>query len=67
MDLQEFKRRLSELGLSKKAFAEELGLSYTTVNAWGSTQEIPKYVEIVLKKWAKAKKYDKIKELLKEE
>lgn len=63
MDLQIFKTRLKEIGVTKKEFADKLGLSYTTVNAWGSVQDFPKYVDVILEKWAKAENFDKMAEM----
>ena len=65
MDLQTFKTQLKSIGITKKEFAEKLGLSYTTVNAWGSVQDFPKYVEVILEKWVKADNFDKIIEVVK--
>lgn len=65
MDLQTFKAQLKSIGITKKEFAEKLGLSYTTVNAWGSVQDFPKYVDVILEKWVKADNFDKIVEVVK--
>lgn len=65
MDLQTFKAHLKSLGITKKEFAEKLGLSYITVNAWGSVQDFPKYIDVILEKWVKADNFDKIVEVVK--
>lgn len=63
MDLQTFKKQLKEIGITKREFADKLGLSYVTVNAWGSVQDFPKYVDVILEKWQKADSFDKISEI----
>ena len=39
--------------------------SYITVNAWGSVQDFPKYIDVILEKWVKADNFDKIVEVVK--
>ncbi len=43
-----------------------LGVSYVTVNGWGSSQNIPYWVESWLKNYIKAKKFDEMMEFSKQ-
>lgn len=58
------KSLLKQAGLTKKEFAELVGLSYQTVNNWGSSKNIPHWVESWLKLYIKAKKLDELKEVV---
>lgn len=48
--------------LSKKELAEKTNLAYSTVNNWGSSQNIPHWVESWLENYIKAKFFDKFLE-----
>lgn len=65
MDRELFKTLLEKANLSKKQFAQTLDISYTTVNAWGSTQNIPYWVQSWLENYIKAKDLDNIVETVK--
>ncbi|MDO7253876.1 XRE family transcriptional regulator [Helicobacter cappadocius] len=67
MRKDEFMQKLQELGLNKREFAELSELAYSTVNNWNDTSTpIPKWVSSWLENYAKATKYEKIKDLLKD-
>jgi len=59
-----FKRLLTEAGFNKKQFAEYLGIAQQTVNCWGTTQNIPYWVESWLDNYIKAKQFDDMVESL---
>ena len=60
LDRDYFKVLLEKAGLSKKDFANKLDISYSTVNGWGSTQNIPYWVQSWLENYIKAKDMDKV-------
>jgi transposase len=63
------RQRLNELlklsGLSKKEFSKLLGVSYNTVNGWGSPQNVPYWVESWLKLYIEHKECEELKQILK--
>lgn len=65
MELPKFKELLKKAGLNKKQFAELLGMQYNTVNAWGSNNSIPVWVESWLENYIKAKDLESIIETVK--
>ena len=66
MDKKEFNDLLKRANLSKKGFADLLGVLPSSVNNWGSSQNIPYWVEPFLASHIKAKKYDEIKAIFDE-
>ena len=48
--------------MSKKTLAEKTNLAYSTVNNWGSSQNIPHWVESWLENYIKARCFEKIVE-----
>lgn len=61
MTKERFKELLHESGFkNKKAFADEFGLAYSSVNNWGVSNPFPPYLECVFKWAKKAKKYDEL-------
>jgi len=60
MELSRFKELLKKAGLNKKQFAELLSMQYNTVNAWGSNNNIPVWVESWLENYIKAKDLETI-------
>lgn len=61
MERQEFNELLSIANMSKKEFAELVGMEYGTINSWGSSgKTIPSWVEPFLKCQAKSKAFDLI-------
>ena len=64
MDNNEFKRLLKDAGLTKKRLSEMLQISHHTVNGWGTTKEIPYWVESWLKNYIKAKTLDSVKDVI---
>ena len=59
MYLKEFRE---QTGLSQKEFANILGIASQTVNSWGTTQNIPYWVESWLENYIRAKTYKDIKD-----
>ncbi|WP_169999991.1 XRE family transcriptional regulator [Campylobacter sp. RM9328] len=66
MDRQEFNELLKKANLSKKEFAEIVGLQYGSVNNWGGSQDVPRWVKSWLENYDKSTRYEKIKEITKE-
>lgn len=62
MDIKRYKELLKLSRLSKKELAEKTNLAYSTVNNWGSSQNIPHWVESWLENYIKAKFFDKFLE-----
>ena len=60
----EFQTLLKKSKLKKKDLASILGIEQSSVNNWGSSKDIPYWVESWLGNFIKAKKYDEAKSLL---
>ena len=67
MDKEKFNSLLSKANLSKKDLANQIGMSYGAVNNWGSNSEFPRWVESWLENHISKKKYDHIKNIIKDE
>lgn len=65
MNKEEFDKLLKDAKFTKKQFAIELGVAQQTVNCWGTTQNIPYWVESWLQNYIKAKISDDIIEAVK--
>lgn len=62
----EFKELLKSANLTKKSFAELLGTSYNTINAWGSNnRDIPYWVKSWLTLYIENKECKELKQILK--
>ena len=62
MQRKEFKKLLEEAGLKKSDFCNIIGLNYSSVNNWGSSDiKIPIWVKSWLENYIKAKNYEKMK------
>jgi len=66
MKLSDFKELLKKAGLTKKAFSEIIGIQYNTVNAWGSNNAIPLWVNSWLTLYIENKDCKELKEIIKE-
>lgn len=64
MDRNEFNSLLKQANLTKKQLAEIIGMQYSSVNNWGSSQEFPKWVESWLQNYIKAQTYEEVKDKL---
>ncbi len=64
MDNKEFKSLLKDAGLTKKKLSEMLKISPHTVNGWGTTKDIPYWVESWLKNYIKAQTLDSVKDVI---
>lgn len=59
MKKEELVKRLKELNLSLKDFANIANVPYSTINNWGFKEiPVPKWVESFLIHYEKSKKYD---------
>lgn len=67
MNIEQLKELLKKANLSKKDLADLLGVTYQTVNCWGTTQNIPYWVESWLTHYIKSKKFEKISDMIKNE
>lgn len=65
MEKEEFNKLLEKAKLSKKEFAEIIGMRYSSVNNWGSSQDFPRWVRSWLENYIKAKNMDNIVEAVK--
>ncbi|AJC91471.1 hypothetical protein UPTC5083_01420 [Campylobacter lari] len=64
----EFKKLMNNANLSKKDFAEKLEVSYNAINGWGTNgRDYPYWVKSWLENYIKAQKYNKIKDLIKDD
>lgn len=64
MEKKEFQVLLKEASLKKKDLATMLGIGQLSVNNWGSSKDIPYWVQSWLENYIKAKKYSDVKDLL---
>ena len=64
MEKIEFQSLLKEAKLKKKDLATILGIGQLSVNNWGSSKDIPYWVESWLDNFIKARKFDEAKGLL---
>lgn len=65
VDREEFNALLEKANLSKKEFAEIIDMRYTSVNNWGTSQPLPRWVKSWLENYIKAKDMDKVVEAVK--
>jgi len=67
MTNDEFEKILKEIGLTKKAFARLVDMSYGGVVNWGrSTQTIPNWVESWLELYSQNRKFENLKQSIKD-
>jgi DNA-binding XRE family transcriptional regulator len=67
MTRDEFNELLKTANLSKKDFAEYLGTSYNTVNAWGSSgRDVPYWVKSWIELYICCRNGEKLQTLIKE-
>jgi DNA-binding transcriptional regulator YiaG len=66
MELIQFKELLKSAGLNKKQFAALINMQYNTVNAWGSNNAIPVWVESWLMLYIENKECKELKRIIKE-
>lgn len=62
MDKEELKALLKEAGLTKKELAGLTNLAHSTVNNWGSGQNVPHWVRSWLENYIKAQHMDRVAE-----
>lgn len=62
LDAKELKILLSQADLSKKEFAEMIGISQQSVNNWGSSKNVPYWVKSYLQNYIKLRKYEEVRE-----
>lgn len=62
LDARELKILLAQADLSKKEFAEMIGISQQSVNNWGSSKNVPYWVKSYLQNYIKLRKYEEVRE-----
>ena len=63
MNKEELTKKIEDIKLSKKDFADLANISYNTVNNWNDTNKpVPSWVESWLNNYEKAKTYNDVKE-----
>ncbi len=65
MNRADFNNLLKVADLSKKEFCSLLSIAYPSVNNWGSSKEVPYWVNSWLKNYIKAKDMDKVVDAVK--
>lgn len=66
MNLMELKILLKKANLSKKEFAQMVGISHQSVNNWGSSKNVPYWVKSYLENYIRLQKYEALREQIKE-
>jgi len=66
MTRQELNNMLEKSQMSKEEFSQKVGLKYTSVNNWGSSQEVPRWVESWLELYVENLQCKKLKEAIKQ-
>jgi transcriptional regulator with XRE-family HTH domain len=61
MTKEELKKNLKKMGMTKRQLAELLGLSYSTVNNWGNSKNIPRWMESWMTLYLEAKEYRELR------
>ncbi len=68
MKKEEFNITLKDIGLSRQEFADMTGLSYGSVSNWNNDkQPVPAWVKSWLENYIGKKKFDNIREIIKDE
>lgn len=67
MDITEFENKLELTQLSKKEFSELSKLPYQTIMNWKRNNNVPVWVESWLNNYIDKKKFDIIKDIIKDE
>lgn len=67
MEKEDFNILLNKANLTKKEFANIIGIGQGSLNNWGSTQNIPYWVKSWLENYISKKKYENIKNIIKDE
>ena len=66
MDYEKFEELLKKTNLSKKEFSELVGMNYVSITNWNKSK-IPPWVESWLENYISKKKYEHIKNIIKDE
>ena len=67
MDKEELKYLLKKANLTKKELAKLTDLAHSTVNNWGSGQNVPHWVKSWLENYIAKKKFETIKAIIQDE
>ena len=68
MTTEEFKELLDKAALTKKQFSDITGISYGTIGNWhDENRPIPSWVESWIKNYIYKKKFENIKNMIKDE
>lgn len=62
--MEEIKVLFKKAGLTKKEFAELVGLTHQTVNNWGSSKNVPHWVRSWLELYIKSRTLEDFKDLV---
>ncbi|CAE10759.1 helix-turn-helix domain-containing protein [Wolinella succinogenes] len=66
MESRDLKVMLKQAGLSKKEFAQIVGLSQQTVSNWGCSKNIPRWVESWLELYIDSRRFRELKQQFQE-
>jgi DNA-binding transcriptional regulator YiaG len=66
MTRQELNDMLEKAQMSKEEFSKKVGLKYTSVNNWGSSQNVPHWAESWLQLYVENLQCKKLKEAIKQ-
>lgn len=61
MKIKDFEKKLDDVGITKKDFANIVGAAYNGIINWNSKGETPKWVDSWMDNYIEAKKYNIIK------
>lgn len=64
MTRQELNILLEKAQITKEEFSQKVGLKYASVNNWGSSQNVPHWVETWLELYIENKQCKKLKEAI---
>ena len=66
MNKERFNKLLKESKITKTDFAKQFKLTVGTVNNWGSSKEIPYWVESWLENYIEKEKFESMKDILRD-
>ncbi|MGG7048922.1 MULTISPECIES: XRE family transcriptional regulator [unclassified Campylobacter] len=64
MDKKEFNELLKSAGLTKKEFAEIMGVLPSSINNWGGSQNVPYWVKSWIENYKFKSRFNEIKEIV---
>ena len=66
MNKEKLNKMLNDANISRKELAVKLNCATQTINNWGSTQNIPYWVESWLENFIEKKKFENMKNVLRD-